>query len=47
MDIFPIDLSSIPLDSDIDFATNIEVGAKPVSISPNKISLAELNKLKD
>ncbi|KAF3679841.1 hypothetical protein FXO37_03642 [Capsicum annuum] len=44
-EVFPIDLSGIPPDRDIDFCIDLELGTRPISIPPYKLAPAGLRKL--
>lgn len=46
MDMFSIDLPSMPSDRPIDFAINVESSTKSISIPPYRMDLVELKKLK-
>ena len=45
-DVFPEDLSGLPLDREIDFSIYVLQGSSPVSIAPYRMAPAELAKLK-
>lgn len=45
-DVFPDDLPSLPSDKEIEFAIELVEGNKLISISPYRMELAELKKLK-
>lgn len=45
-EVFPQYLPGMPLDSDIDFCIDLELGTHPISISPYKMALVELRELK-
>ena len=45
--VFPSDLSGVPPDRDINFATDLEPSTKPISIPPYRMAPAELKELKD
>ncbi|WMV42039.1 hypothetical protein MTR67_035424, partial [Solanum verrucosum] len=47
IDVFPTDLPGVHLDGDIDFVIYLESGTKSISITSYRITLAELNELKD
>ncbi|WMV42151.1 hypothetical protein MTR67_035536 [Solanum verrucosum] len=47
IDVFPTNLSSVPLDRNIDFAIDLELGTKPISIPPHRMTPTKLKKLKD
>lgn len=47
MDVFPINLPSIPLDCDIDFVIDLESNTKPISISPYQMAPVELKELRE
>lgn len=42
MDIFCMDLPSMPLDRDIEFFIHVDLGTKPVSISPYRMAITDL-----
>lgn len=44
---FPIDFLGIPLDCEIDFSINVELGTKPISIPAYRVDPIELIKLKE
>ncbi|XP_047256052.1 uncharacterized protein LOC124888806 [Capsicum annuum] len=44
-EVFPIDLSGMPPDRDIDFCIDLELGTRPISIPPYKLAPAGLRKL--
>ncbi|XP_069152913.1 uncharacterized protein [Solanum lycopersicum] len=46
-EVFPTDLPGLPLDRDIDFCIDVELGTQPISIPPYHIALAELKELKE
>ncbi|WMV58968.1 hypothetical protein MTR67_052353 [Solanum verrucosum] len=46
-DVFPTDLPGVPPDRDTNFAIDLELGTKPISIAPYVMTPAELNELKD
>ncbi|XP_070032130.1 uncharacterized protein [Nicotiana tomentosiformis] len=45
--VFPADLSGMPPDRDIDFGIDLIPGTQPISISPYRMALIELKKLKE
>ncbi|XP_070034815.1 uncharacterized protein [Nicotiana tomentosiformis] len=47
LDVFPADLSGMPLDRDIDFGIDLASGTQPVSIPPCHMAPTELKELKD
>lgn len=47
MDVFPINLPSIPLDCSIDFVIDLESNTKSISISPYKMAHVELKELRE
>ncbi|WMV36959.1 hypothetical protein MTR67_030344 [Solanum verrucosum] len=47
LNVFAIDLPSVPLDRDIDFAIDLELGTKPIFIPPYHMAPVELKELKD
>ncbi|XP_070022123.1 uncharacterized protein [Nicotiana sylvestris] len=46
-DVFPIDLSGMPLDRDVDFGIDLVPGIQPISIPPYRMASAELKELKE
>ncbi|XP_070004260.1 uncharacterized protein [Nicotiana sylvestris] len=44
---FPVDLSGMPPDRDIDFCINLVVGTQPISIMPYGMAPPELKELKE
>lgn len=46
-DIFPVDLSGMPPDMDIDLGIDLLSGTRPISISPYCMALEELKELKE
>lgn len=46
-DVFPIDLSGMPPNKDIDFGIDLVPGTQPISIPPYRMAPAELNELKE
>ncbi|XP_070008586.1 uncharacterized protein [Nicotiana sylvestris] len=46
-DVFPADLSGMPLARDIDFGIDLVLGTQPISIAPYRMALAELKELKE
>ena len=46
LDVFPKDLSSLPLDRELEFGIELLLGSAPISIPLYKITLAELKELK-
>ncbi|XP_070010901.1 uncharacterized protein [Nicotiana sylvestris] len=42
LDVFPVDLSSMPLDRDIDFVIDLVPSTQPISIPPYRMASAEL-----
>lgn len=47
MDVFSMKLPGMHQNQDIDFAIDVELGTKPISISPYRMAPTELKKLKD
>ncbi|XP_070050278.1 uncharacterized protein [Nicotiana tomentosiformis] len=47
LDVFPVDVSGMPLDMDIDFGINLVPGTQPISILPYRMAPAELKELKE
>lgn len=47
MDVFPSNLLRVPSSQGIDFAIDVELRTKPISIPPYCMSLVELKELKD
>lgn len=45
MNVLPIDLLGVSPDRDIDFAIDIELGTKPISIPPYRMAPAKLKEL--
>ena len=45
LDVFPKDLSGVPSLREIDFGIDLEPDTKPISITPYRMSLAELKEL--
>ncbi|KAH0654669.1 hypothetical protein KY289_032347 [Solanum tuberosum] len=45
-EVFPNDLSGMPLDRDIDFCIDLEPGTRPISIPPYRMAPTELRELK-
>ena len=45
-DVFPDDISSLPLDRAIEFVIELIPGTEPISIPPYRMALAELKELK-
>ena len=46
MDVFPEDLSGIPLSREVDFGIELEPGTGPISKAPYRMAPAELKELK-
>ncbi|XP_070022121.1 uncharacterized protein [Nicotiana sylvestris] len=46
-DVFPTDLSGMPLDRDVDFGNDLVPGTQPISIPPYHMAPAELKELKE
>lgn len=44
--VVPVDFLGMPLDSDLEFRINLELGTYLISISPYRIALSELTKVK-
>ncbi|XP_057511924.1 uncharacterized protein LOC130794016 [Actinidia eriantha] len=47
MDVFPDELSGVPVDREIDFTIELLPGTSPISITPYRMSPAELKELKE
>ena len=45
-DVFPEDLSGLPLDREIEFSIDLLLGFSPISKAPNRMAPAELRELK-
>ena len=45
-DVFPEDLSGLPLDRDVKFTIDLLPGTDPISLTPYGMALAELRELK-
>lgn len=43
--IFPVDLSGLPLERDIDFAIEVDLATKPISIPPYRLAPTKLKDL--
>ena len=46
LDVFPADHPGMPPDRDIDFCIDLELGTRPISITPYRMASAELRELK-
>ena len=46
VDVFPVDISGLPLERDIEFSIDLLPGTGPISIAPYRMSPAELSELK-
>ncbi|XP_070003315.1 uncharacterized protein [Nicotiana sylvestris] len=47
LDVFPVDLSNMPLDRDIDFGIDLVQGTQPISIPSYHMALAKLKELNE
>ena len=45
-DVFPDELSGLPLHRDVDFIIELHPGTSPISMTPHRMALVELQKLK-
>jgi len=46
MDVFPLDITSLPPEREVEFSIDLIPGAEPVSITPYRMSPLELKELK-
>ena len=46
-DVFPEELSGLPLDREIEFSIDLAPGTAPISITPYRMAPAELRELKE